>query len=310
MDKAEKIAMREDKSIYEVISEADNYEELRTAAPKLKAFVGIMDGLIKLRDHIPLTELTRRILTDTGYSAALTAADDIESKTRLENLDEFLNAVQEFEKSDEYSGKLNEFLETITLVADVDAYDEDQDAVVMMTIHSSKGLEFPRVFIAGMEEGLFPGMLSIEGGIEEIEEERRLCYVAMTRAKEYLCITQTDHRNLYGKTVTSRPSRFYQEIPMEYIEDVSGIRRKTVSFAQKFERSFKKFERAIPKTEPAAAPAAGKSFSAGDIVEHRKFGKGIILSVQEFGKDAILEIQFDSIGHKRLMAAFAKLKKL
>lgn len=310
VDKAEKIAMREDKSIYEVISEADNYEELRVAAPKLKAFVGIMDGLIKLRDHIPLTELTRRILTDTGYSAALTAADDIESKTRLENLDEFLNAVQEFEKSDEYSGKLNEFLETITLVADVDAYDEDQDAVVMMTIHSSKGLEFPRVFIAGMEEGLFPGMRSIEGGIEEIEEERRLCYVAMTRAKEYLCITQTAHRNLYGKTLTSRPSRFYQEIPMEYIEDVSGIRRKTVSFAQKFERSFKKFERAIPKTEPAAAPAAGKSFSAGDIVEHRKFGKGIILSVQEFGKDAILEIQFDSIGHKRLMAAFAKLKKL
>ena len=308
VDKAEKIAVREGISIYSVILRAEEYEELRNAAGKLKAFADIMESLIKLKNNVPLPELITRTLTDTGYSAALMATDDIENKTRLENLDEFLSAAQEFIKNDEYNGTLGEFLESVTLVADVDEYDEEQDTAVLMTIHSSKGLEFTEVFLAGMEEGIFPGMRSIEGGQEEIEEERRLCYVAMTRAKQKLYLTKTQSRTFYGKTAPSRESRFYREIPLEYIDDISGIRSRATdvikkSYAESSVKSYS-FSGLTEKTEDSV------TFKAGDIVEHRKFGRGTVLSAKQFGKDAILEIEFDSIGHKQLMAAFAKLKKI
>ena len=189
VEKAERAAEKNGTSIYEVIKNAENYAELSNASSKLKRFTEIMENLIKLKDNIPLSELITRTLTDTGYTDALTAEDTIENKTRLENLDEFMSAAEEFMKNKEYSGKLSEFLESVTLVADVDAYDEEQDTAVLMTIHSSKGLEFPNVFIAGMEDGIFPGIRSIESGQEEIDEERRLCYVAMTRAKESLTLS-------------------------------------------------------------------------------------------------------------------------
>ncbi len=306
VDKAEKAAAAEGISIYEVIKNAEKYSELANAAQKLKGFSDMMDGLIKLKDNIPLTELITRTLTDTGYTAALMAEDTIENKTRLENLDEFMSAAEEFMKNDEYSGKLSEFLESVTLVADIDAYDEDQDAAVLMTIHSSKGLEFPRVFIAGMEDGIFPGMRSIESGQEEIDEERRLCYVAMTRAKEKLYITKTQSRMFYGKRAPSRESRFYREIPSEYIEDVSGVLTKAAAFINKSETKPYSFE---PYKKTTAA-TGDVNFKAGDIVEHRKFGRGTVISAKQFGKDAILNIQFDTIGQKQLMAAFAKLKKI
>lgn len=305
VDKAEAIAEREGISIYEAIRNADLYSELTNAAPKLKSFCELMESLIKLKDNIPLTELIRRTLTDTGYSAALTAEDTIENKTRLENLDEFMSAAEEFIKNEEYSGKLSEFLESVTLVADVDAYDEDQDTAVLMTIHSSKGLEFPNVFIAGMEDGIFPGMRSIETGQEEIDEERRLCYVAMTRAKQKLYITKTQMRTFYGKRAPSAESRFFKEIPSQYIEDVSGVRAKAANT----------FKRPAPKLQTSGivqskAETDSTEFNPGDIVEHRKFGRGTVISAKQFGKDAILNIQFETIGQKQLMAAFAKLKKI
>ena len=318
VEKAEKIAQKEDKSIFEVISNAQRYEELKTPAPKLKQFCEIINSLIKLRDNVPLTELITRTLTDTGYSASLMATDDIENKTRLENLDEFLSAAQEFMKNDEYNGTLGEFLESVTLISDVDEYDEEQDTAVLMTIHSSKGLEFNHVFLVGMEEGIFPGIRSIEGGKEEIEEERRLCYVAMTRAKEKLYITKTMSRTLYGRTAPSRESRFYNEILPEYVEDISGFSTKAADVWSRIENDFPSFVAKktlssftnVEKPTPKPMESPDGDFKAGDIVEHRKFGRGVVLSAKQFGKDAILEIQFDSIGHKQLMAAFAKLKKI
>ena len=264
-----------------------------------------MENLIKLKDNIPLSELITRTLTDTGYTDTLTAEDTIENKTRLENLDEFMSAAEEFMKNKEYSGKLSEFLESVTLVADVDAYDEEQDAAVLMTIHSSKGLEFPNVFIAGMEDGIFPGIRSIESGQEEIDEERRLCYVAMTRAKEKLYITKTQSRTFYGKKAPSRESRFFREIPAEYIEDVSGV---TVKAASLFQRP--QIKEQVSGIAAKTAETISADFKPGDIVEHRKFGRGTVISAKQFGKDAILNIQFESIGQKQLMAAFAKLKKI
>ena len=309
--KAETIAEMEGISIYEVISNVDRYDVLKSASSSLKSFKNIMESLIKLKDNIPLNELIVRVLEDTGYSAALMADDNIESKTRLENLDEFLSAAKEFMDSDEFNGKLSEFLESVTLVADVDEYDEDQDTVVMMTIHSSKGLEFNEVFMVGVEEGIFPGARSIEGGQEEIEEERRLCYVAMTRAKKRLYITKTQSRTFYGRTAPARSSRFFDEIPNEYLEDVSPIRSRAVEKIRAagfgtFENK-KSFEFSRDLKTPS--PKGGIDFKEGDRIEHNKFGMGTVLSVQPFGNDAMVEINFDSVGHKRLMAAFAKLKK-
>lgn len=305
VEKAEAAAEAAGVSIYDVIKNAETYADLTSAAPRLKAFTEIMENLIKLKDNIPLSELITRTLNETGYSAALMAENTIENKTRSENLDEFLSAAEEFIKNDEYSGKLSEFLESVTLVADVDAYDEEQDTAVLMTIHSSKGLEFSNVFIAGMEDGIFPGMRSIEAGQEEIDEERRLCYVAMTRAKEQLYITKTQSRTFYGKRAPSRESRFFREIPSEYLEDVTS----PVTKAPEVFR--------VPQIREQTSGIAAKAaetpnidFKPGDIVEHRKFGRGTIISAKQFGKDAILNIQFETIGQKQLMAAFAKLKKI
>lgn len=262
-------------------------------------------------DVIPISELTTRVMNDTGYMPALMAEDTTESKTRIENLGEFMSVIAEFEKNEEMGNTLGEFLESITLVSDVDSYDENQDTAVLMTIHSAKGLEFPVVFLSGLEEGLFPGMRSMNSD-EDIEEERRLCYVAITRAKNQLYITKTLSRTLHGKTMPATPSRFFNEIPQEYLEDKTTIRPKTAENLQ--EIGFYNFT--PPKKEHYTKPAPKiftadySDFKAGDMVEHRKFGQGKILKATPCGNDCILEIEFESVGFKRLMAAFAKVKKL
>lgn len=306
VDKLTAIAIAENCSIYDVIRNASLFEDaLKSSVSKLKGFFELMESLIKLKDTIPLTQLITRILNDTGYLAMLQSEDTIENQTRCENIDEFMNVAAEFDQNSEYEGTLAEFLESVTLISDVDSYDENEDAAVMMTIHSAKGLEFPVVFLTGLEEGLFPGVRSM-GSQEDIEEERRLCYVAITRAKEKLYITKSQSRTVYGKTSHVQPSRFFREIPPEYTEENSTFRTKltdhirgnSISAADYFN------SRNIEPSEEAI------DFNKGDIVEHRKFGRGTVVSVKQFGKDAILEIDFDSIGYKQLMAAFAKLKKL
>ncbi len=309
LDRAREIAQNNDMSLYEVVSRADEYPEFKTAIKKLLAFSELIESLRKLVDAIPLNELTERVMNDTGYMPSLIMENTTESKTRIENLGEFMSLITEFEKDEETGNSLGEFLESITLVSDADNYDETQDAVVLMTIHSAKGLEFPVVFLTGLEEGLFPGMRSMESE-EDIEEERRLCYVAITRAKNRLYITKTLSRTLHGKTSPSIPSRFFNEIPADCMEDKTTFVPKAAQTMQ----GMGFYNLTPPKKEryihaPSSFSADYSKFKAGDIVEHRKFGRGTVLKATPVGNDCILEIEFESVGFKRLMAAFAKLKK-
>lgn len=316
LEKARNIAREKETSLYYVISHADDYPEFKTAIKKLLSFSEIIQSLIKLKDTVTIEELTGRILNDTGYMPALVMEDTTESKTRIENLGEFISVITEFEKNEETGNTLGEFLENISLVSDIDGYDENEDSAVLMTIHSAKGLEFPIVFLSGLEEGLFPGMRSMESD-DDIEEERRLCYVAITRAKEQLYITKTISRTIHGKTMPTTASRFFKEIPVEYLEDKTTLQPKVAKVMQDLGVR----NAAAPKKEVYMTKGFGSSvkssgstdyfkFKAGDTVEHRTFGRGEILKATPCGNDCILEIQFESIGFKRLMAAFAKVKKI
>ena len=316
LEKARNIAREKETSLYDVISHADDYPEFKTAIKKLLSFSEIIQSLIKLKDTVTIEDLTGRILNDTGYMPALVMEDTTESKTRIENLGEFISVITEFEKNEETGNTLGEFLENISLVSDIDGYDENEDSAVLMTIHSAKGLEFPIVFLSGLEEGLFPGMRSMESD-DDIEEERRLCYVAITRAKEQLYITKTISRTIHGKTMPTTASRFFKEIPVEYLEDKTTLQPKVAKVMQDLGVR----NAAAPKKEVYMTKGFGSSvkssgstdyskFKAGDAVEHRTVGRGEILKATPCGNDCILEIQFESIGFKRLMAAFAKVKKI
>ncbi len=316
LEKARNIAREKETSLYDVISHADDYPEFKTAIKKLLSFSEIIQSLIKLKDTVTIEDLTGRILNDTGYMPELVMEDTTESKTRIENLGEFISVITEFEKNEETGNTLGEFLENISLVSDIDGYDENEDSAVLMTIHSAKGLEFPIVFLSGLEEGLFPGMRSMESD-DDIEEERRLCYVAITRAKEQLYITKTISRTIHGKTMPTTASRFFKEIPVEYLEDKTTLQPKVAKVMQDLGVR----NAAAPKKEVYMTKGFGSSvkssgstdyskFKAGDAVEHRTFGRGEILKATPCGNDCILEIQCESIGFKRLMAAFAKVKKI
>lgn len=316
LEKARNIAREKETSLYDVISHADDYPEFKTAIKKLLGFSEIIQSLIKLKDTVTIEELTGRILNDTGYMPTLVMEDTTESKTRIENLGEFISVITEFEKNEETGNTLGEFLENISLVSDIDGYDENEDSAVLMTIHSAKGLEFPIVFLSGLEEGLFPGMRSMESD-DDIEEERRLCYVAITRAKEQLYITKTISRTIHGKTMPTTASRFFKEIPVEYLEDKTTLQPKVAKVMQDLgvrNASAPKKEVYMTKGFGSSVKSSGSTdyskFKAGDAVEHRTFGRGEILKATPCGNDCILEIQFESIGFKRLMAAFAKVKKI
>lgn len=316
LEKARNIAREKETSLYDVISHADDYPEFKTAIKKLLGFSEIIQSLIKLKDTVTIEDLTGRILNDTGYMPALVMEDTTESKTRIENLGEFISVITEFEKNEETGNTLGEFLENISLVSDIDGYDENEDSAVLMTIHSAKGLEFPIVFLSGLEEGLFPGMRSMESD-DDIEEERRLCYVAITRAKEQLYITKTISRTIHGKTMPTTASRFFKEIPVEYLEDKTTLQPKVAKVMQDLgvrNASAPKKEVYMTKGFGSSVKSSGSTdyskFKAGDTVEHRTFGRGEILKATPCGNDCILEIQFESIGFKRLMAAFAKVKKI
>ncbi len=309
MDKATDIADAEGTSVWEVVKNAHIYPELSRAAMKLVEFSRLISDMKKASDTDDLVAFVERVMRDSGYVPMLEAEDTVEAKTRLENLQEFITVVAEYAKEN-VDPTLGGLLEEISLIADVDAYDEDQDAAVMMTIHSAKGLEFPIVFLTGMEEGLFPsGRCESD---EDVEEERRLCYVAITRAKQQLYITNTEHRTIYGRTTVNVPSRFLREVPEEYTESLNEKKAARPEFSrERREDGTKNFWAQLYQSpEKKVDTGASVDFKVGDVVQHRKFGRGIVLSAQSFGKDMRLEIAFDSVGTKQLMAIFAKLEKV
>ncbi len=309
--KLSRIASAHGTSCFEIARNAHIYPELSSASVKLVEFCEMILSFRKTAETDSVKALAERILADSGYMAALIAENSVEAKTRIDNLGEFLSAVAEYEKSEE-SPTLAGFLESVSLVSDLDGYDDNEDVCVLMTIHSAKGLEFPTVFLVGMEENLFPSLRSMDKA-EDLEEERRLCYVAITRARDILYISDARSRTQYGKTTHQVPSRFLKEIPTEYLDDRSPRHAARTSHAipgviRPVNHAKTEIFRKI--SAAASAPKIELDFAPGDRVRHKKFGEGTVSAVQRFEKDALMEIKFDSGETKRLMAAMAKLEKI
>ena len=304
---------------------------------------------IKKKEDIKISDLIKETLKKSGYTQALENENTIEAENRIENLDEFLTVAIEFE-DESADNKLSDFLEGITLSSDIDNMEEAEETVTLMTLHSAKGLEFPVVFLVGMEEGIFPGYKSI-GEPKELEEERRLCYVGITRAKEHLFLTCSKQRTIFGSTSCNQVSRFLREIPSDLLDgyddalgekqennsNIFGDSKYSWTYGSKDNGNIKTYK--IDKNEPKVAAASSSStnsngfmfrtaesflnnltkksaganvdlskYKEGVRIYHKKFGEGVISNVEPEGDDLKVDIQFDKVGHKRLMAKFANLE--
>jgi len=258
-----------------------------------------MEELCASKNDLPVTSLAREVLDRSGYIKELEAEKTIEAETRIENLKEFLTVTAEYDTHAE-ENSLEEFLAGVSLVADIDNMDDRSDAVVLMTMHSAKGLEFPVVFMVGMEDGIFPHSRSMMEEAE-LEEERRLCYVGITRAKEELYLVNASQRMLYGNYMHNPPSRFIREIPDNLIQcEGSGEMRETAAGRPRFTP--------LSTGNPGAGSVA--RFSLGDKVEHTKWGQGVVVSIKGDSEDAEISVAFPGIGIKTLIAKYAPLKKL
>ena len=317
MDRAGELAVLNNLSVYEVISNAENYPELSRAVSKFKDFTAMINGLreAEASGDYSLAELYELILEHTEYENYLKNEKE-NADVRIENIEELKSNIIKFEEEYGDEASLSNFLEEISLQTDIDNYDADADTTVMMTLHSAKGLEFPVVFIAGMEEGVFPGV-AIYSNPDELNEERRLAYVGITRAKEELYLTKTKSRMLFGSTTHNAPSRFVNEIPDEYIK-TSGDR----GFSSIPSTGFSSAGNTIPQKpsyniNPKISPAFKKpitksttTYNVGDNVLHKVFGKGMVVKAEKMGNDTMLEIVFETKGTKTLMANFSKMEKI
>ena len=309
IETADRLAQAEGKGLYNVVCDPYSYGPLEKSANKLLQFSVLIEGLAQLlEDGMALPDFYEEVMLRTGYITMLEAKPTEENKTRLENIRELKSSINAYVANADVP-TLAGFLEEIALYTDLESYNENDDAAVMMTMHSAKGLEFPNVFLVGFEDGLFPGMRAI-GDREEMEEERRLCYVAITRAKENLTISYAKQRMLYGRTNSAILSRFLREIPEDLTvkkgSTYTAPTYRTTPTYQKTTSYQTPYSYAAPKT--VNLPMLNK----GDMVLHTAFGRGMVLSVVKMGGDALLEIAFDQIGTKKLMlkSASAHIKKL
>lgn len=308
----ELLADNEGRSMFYIMEHAEEYTALSKVAEKFSAFVDMIKSLRNMAQTENLSDLIDKMLDVSGYRAMLVEAElNGEGTDRRENVEEFISNAVEYEQTHD-APTLSSFLEEIALIADIDNYDTEADAVVLMTIHSAKGLEFPVVFLSGMEDGLFPSQQSALSP-DELEEERRLAYVAITRAKDRLYVTCARERLMYGHTVYSVRSRFINEMGSEFMtEDVPkpkvrqapqpDVRRRPIKISNEL-LSRSAVSKNVGMTEKI------ESFAVGDRVRHLTFGSGTVLSVKEMGADILYEIAFDNVGTKKLMATYAKLKR-
>ena len=341
LDKVQELSEQIGKPMYEIIKNASEYG-LNRVYLNSREFIEQIEGLIIKRDKISVSELIKLTLNVTGYTKALESEHTIEADARIENLEELLTVAMEFEK-ESAENTLEEFLEGITLSSDADEVDEDQDKVTLMTLHSAKGLEFPVVFLVGMEEGIFPGYKSIQEEIG-LEEERRLCYVGMTRAKQHLFLTCSRTRTIFGSTSCNAISRFMKEVPKDMLdgyEDIFTSKQENQSESMRYNweygkretnnvrsystvgsaiksgssnqnfgfRTAESFLNNLNKTTTSSTIDISK-YKAGARVYHKKFGEGTINYIEKEGDDYKVDIAFEKAGHKRLMAKYAGLEIL
>ena len=294
-------------SVYDVIREAQQYAGLERAAGKLKGFTDIIEELSVISETVSLHELYGHLLEKTGYMQFLRMQGD-EGETRIENINELSSNIQKYEEDNPETASLSGFLEEVSLMTELDNYDEEADTVILMTMHSAKGLEFPYVFLPGAEEGIFPGYQTMYDP-EQVEEERRLAYVALTRAKKQLYILNSEYRMLFGSSMRNRLSRFIEEIPDELVTHTQTNSYKPAASLDSYTK-----KSGTPVSVPsfsvgAKKPVPSETYGAGETVIHNVFGSGLVISAQPMGNDTLLEIAFDKVGTKKIMANFAKLEK-
>lgn len=332
IDNIQKLAEETGKSMYEIIKNAEQYG-LNRVYLNSREFIQVIEELKGLEGKIEISELIKETLNKTGYTKALELESSVEAESRIQNLEEFLTVAIEFEEQ-AAENTLSDFLESITLSSDIDNLEEEQDSVTLMTLHSAKGLEFPAVFLVGMEEGIFPGYKSI-GEPKELEEERRLCYVGITRAKDYLFLTCAKRRTIFGSTSYNAISRFITEIKDEHLDGLEEIEQKKNNEFNDTSYSWEYGKVTTTRIDKSEIPSKPKNtefkfrtaesflnnlnkkpesnidlsvYKAGVRVYHKKFGEGTINYVEQEGDDLKVDITFDKVGHKRLMAKFAGLE--
>jgi len=329
MEKIENIAAANGISMYEVIKHAEQYG-LNKVFLNSREFIQTIEELASKKEEMLISEILKEVLNKTGYTRALELENTAQAESRIENLDEFLTVAMEFEEENA-ENTLAEFLEGITLSSDIDGMEETDESVTLMTLHSAKGLEFPVVFLIGMEEGIFPSYRSI-GEQRELEEERRLCYVGITRAKEYLYLTCAKQRTIFGSTSCNKISRFIEEIPKDLLEGAEELvkpKKEQTEWTYGNKGNSKVTSYVITgssmKTQNTIGFRTAESFlnniavaknsgidlsqyKTGQTIYHKKFGEGIITEMAEENDDLKLDIMFEKVGHKRLMAKFANLE--
>ena len=322
INRVQDYASGKDIGFYEALRAVDLIPGIGRGASKLESFVALIEHFKADAREMKVSELMQEILDETGYLESLKAEGDEEAEARIENIDELMSKIAAYEETCEEMNEpatLSGFLEEVALVADIDNLESGSDHVVLMTLHSAKGLEFSHVYLAGMEDGIFPSYMTIVSeDMEDLEEERRLCYVGITRAMKELTLTCARRRMVRGETQFNRMSRFLKEIPVELVSTGNAFERekeeeipKKNAYMQAKQAFQTKVYAAQKPVKQFGTPAGGKlAYGIGDRVSHMKFGEGTVTAIVEGGRDYEVTVEFDGPGTKKMFAAFAKLRKI